>query len=70
MLRTIKASIDKDGKIELEEKVQLKSKRKALVTILEEETINEITLLSESSLSKDWDKPEEDEAWAHLQQAK
>ena len=28
--------------------------------------IPETMLLSESSLSKDWDTPEEDEAWANL----
>jgi hypothetical protein len=39
-----------------------------LVTILEEDSItDEITLLSEPALSKDWNKTIEDEAWAHLQ---
>ena len=28
--------------------------------------IPETMLLSETALSKDWDTPEEDEAWAHL----
>jgi hypothetical protein len=28
--------------------------------------VSETTLLSETSLSKDWDTPEEDEAWAGL----
>lgn len=28
--------------------------------------VNDITLASEKSLSKDWLKPEEDEAWKHL----
>lgn len=28
--------------------------------------IEDITLASEKSLSKDWLKPEEDEAWKHL----
>jgi hypothetical protein len=69
MLKTIKASIDKDGTVHLNETVKLNSKRKALVTILEEdsELVDEVTILSESPLSKDWDKPEEDKAWAHLQ---
>lgn len=26
----------------------------------------DITLLSEASLARDWDRPEEDEAWAYL----
>lgn len=71
MLKTIKASIDKDGTVHLDEEVKLKSKRKALVTIPEDDDIvDEITLLSESALSKDWNRPEEEEAWAHLQQGK
>lgn len=72
MLKTIKASIDKDGTVHLSEKITLKSKRRALVTILEEETnpVEEITILSEYSLAKDWNKPEEEQAWAHLQQVK
>lgn len=28
--------------------------------------VKDITLASEESLSKDWLKPEEDEAWGHL----
>ena len=28
--------------------------------------ISETMLLSEAALAKDWDTPEEDEAWAHL----
>ena len=31
--------------------------------------IHEEALLSEKVLSKDWNKDEEDEAWAHLQKA-
>ena len=30
---------------------------------------SETALLSESVLSMDWDRPEEDEAWSHLQLA-
>ena len=32
----------------------------------DEETIG-TALLSEASLAVDWDRPEEDEAWSHLQ---
>jgi hypothetical protein len=31
---------------------------------------NEALLLSEPALTEDWLRPEEDEAWAHLQQAR
>jgi hypothetical protein len=49
---------------------QLTAARKALVTILEDAPdarVPETALLSEQALAKDWDQPEEDEAWSHLQ---
>ena len=70
MIRTIEATIDEQGNVKLLEPVKLTSTRKALVTILEdapEVAVNETTLLSEPALAKDWDRPEEDEAWSHLQ---
>lgn len=44
--------------------------RRALVMILDEQPSDnaaETALLSETALAQDWDRPEEDEAWAHLQ---
>lgn len=70
MLRTVEAVIDKHGKVHLLEAIQLPEARKALVTILEDAPtmgISETALLSEPALAKDWDQPEEDEAWSHLQ---
>lgn len=71
MIRTIEATIDKDGRVHLSEPVQLPKARRAIVTILEEEprAIPSAALLSEESLAKDWNRPEEDEAWSHLDQA-
>ncbi len=67
MLKTIKASIDKNGHVHLDERVNLKSRKKALVTILDdEEIIPEITLVSQESLSIDWDNKDENKAWEHL----
>jgi hypothetical protein len=37
------------------------------VLILEEPGANDAAVLSERALAKDWDKPEEDAAWSHLQ---
>jgi hypothetical protein len=52
------------------EDVRLPCSRRALVTVLEEDLVpNETALLSEAAL-EDWDRPEEDAAWAHLQSAK
>jgi len=43
------------------------------VTILEERPgagALESALLSEAALADDWNRPEEDEAWSHLQQVR
>ena len=67
-MRTVEALIDEQGGVHLLEPVALKSKRRALVTILDEAPSNqsETALLSELSLAQDWNRPEEDAAWSHL----
>jgi hypothetical protein len=73
MIRTIEAVIDKGGAVRLLEPIALKESHRALVTILEDEPGTsgwEAALLSESSLAKDWNRTEEDEAWSHLQPAR
>jgi len=70
MIRTLEATIDERGTVLLMEGVELPGPRRALVTILEEEPpvpTNEAALLSEAALADDWSRPEEDEAWSHLQ---
>jgi hypothetical protein len=68
MIHTVEATIDTVGDVHLIEPIRLSGVRRALVTILDEppEAYN-IATLSEQALAKDWDRPEEDEAWAHLQ---
>lgn len=71
MIRTVEAIIDECGNVRLLEPVQLSSVRRAFVTILEEApvlSVNETALLSEPALAKDWNRPEEEMAWSHLQQ--
>jgi hypothetical protein len=71
MIRTVEAVIDELGNVKLLEPVQLTSTRRALVTILEDvpaAVANETALLSEPALSEDWNRPEEEAAWSHLQQ--
>jgi len=73
MIRTIEAVVDKHGVVRLLESVQLPAARRALVTILEEEPIAhvyETALLGEAALAEDWNRPEEDAAWSHLQRAR
>jgi predicted transcriptional regulator len=70
MIQTIEAVIDEQGKVQLLQNVRLPQVRRALVTILEEKpagTVSETALLSEAALAEDWNRPEEDEAWSHLQ---
>jgi len=70
MIRTLEAYIDDQGNICLLEPAELPRGRRALVTVLEEEPsapTAEVTLLSEPALAEDWNRPEEDAAWSHLQ---
>jgi hypothetical protein len=67
MLRTIEATIDENGEVRLNEPVKVSRPSRALLTILDAPVIDEVTLLSEPALA-DWNRPEEDEAWAYLQQ--
>jgi hypothetical protein len=72
MLRTVEAVIDAQGHVQVLEPISLPGARRALVTILEEEpgtSMHETALLSEAALAEDWNRPEEDAAWSHLQQA-
>ena len=72
MLRTIEAMIEADGNVRLLEDVSLQGPRRALVTVLDEpadEAPNATALLSEAALA-DWNRDEEDAAWAHFQQAR
>jgi hypothetical protein len=72
MLRTVEAIIDTQGHVHLLEPLSLTEARRALVTILDEEpatSMHETALLSEAALAEDWNRPEEDAAWSHLQQA-
>ncbi len=68
MIRTVEATIDEQGVVLLQEAISLSSTHRALVTVLEEEPhINATALLSEAALAEDWDRPEEEAAWSHLQ---
>ncbi len=73
MIRTVEALIDERGNVRLLEPVELSSARRAIVVILEDSPglgIHETALLSEQVLAEDWNRPEEDTAWSHLQRAR
>ena len=67
MLKSIEATIDVNGEVRLREPVRVEHPCRAIVTILDDPAIPETALLSEESLARDWQKPEEDAAWSHLQ---
>ena len=71
MLQAIEGIIDENGKLRILEKVTLPKSRRVIITILDEEPSDDavnLALLSESALARDWDRPEENEAWSHLAQ--
>ena len=72
MIQTLEAIVDEQGAVHLLEPVQLDRRHRALVTILADEPsdTHDTTLLSEAALAEDWNREEEDAAWAHLQQAR
>ncbi len=59
--KTILAQINMHGKVTLEVR-----KNSLVITPSDDLSGRELATLSEKSL-RDWDSPEEDEAWAHLQ---
>ena len=73
MIQTVEGVIDSNGVVRLLEPVDVGRPRRALVMILQElpEGDSRATaLLAEKSLAVDWNRPEEDLAWAHLQSVK
>jgi hypothetical protein len=70
MLQAIEAVVDEEGNVHLLSPVRLSVARRAIVTILDEQWISrvpETALLSEAALAEDWNRPEEEAAWSHLQ---
>ncbi len=69
MLKTIEVEIDSNGIIQPVHPCEKLPAGRGLLTLLE--PVNyETALLSQPALAEDWLKPEEEEAWAHLQPVK
>jgi hypothetical protein len=69
MLQAIEGIIDQHGRLRIPKSVKLPRRRRVIITILDEEppeANEDVTLLSEAALARDWARPEEDEAWSHL----
>lgn len=72
MIQTVEAIVDETGAVRLFVPLRLGRRYRALVTILSDNPSEEpeTALLSEAALARDWSRPEEEEAWSHLQQAR
>ena len=71
MLQTIEGYIDENGKLILPAHVDLPRWRRVILTILDElpaADVADLALMSETALAREWNTPEEDQAWAHLSQ--
>lgn len=72
MIQALEAEIDENGSVKLAKPVHLDRSHRALVVIMPDEASGdaECALLSEAALAEDWNNPDEDAAWQHLQQAR
>ena len=66
MKPTIEAEVDAEGNIRPREPLTLPPGSKLLITIVGGAAASETALVSEPSLAADWNRPEEDAAWADL----
>jgi hypothetical protein len=69
MRSTIEAEVDENGNIRPKKPVSLPPGSQLLITVLGRSGASETALLSEASLAADWNRPEEDAAWAGLEPA-
>lgn len=69
MLRTIEVEIDDAGQIHPLESVGRIPAGRGLLTLLSASP-NDVHRFSEDALAESWLRPEEDEAWTHLQPAR
>lgn len=68
MKRAIEAIVDDQGRVRLLEPVELHADQRVLVLVDENgRSASDVTRLSEPALAEDWERPEEEAAWSHLQ---
>lgn len=68
MTEVLEGYVDDRGEIKLPGHPHLIPGQRVLVTVSSASAC-ETALLSEAALARDWNRPEEDEAWSHLQPA-
>lgn len=70
-MKAVEAIIEPTGEVRLIAPLVVASPQRALVVILEDApTDRDAAFLSEAALAADWNRAEEDAAWAHLQPSK
>ena len=69
-LTAFEATVSPDGKFEAAMPLSLKKSTRAIITLLTDEEEVNLAAASETAWGKDWNNPDEDEAWASLQEAK
>lgn len=71
MIRSVEAFVDEHGEVHLLEPIRIGTRCRAIVTILADLSPEDGAIaparLSEASLAEDWNRPEEEAAWSHLQ---
>ncbi len=69
MSQNVEAIIDEQGQVRLLRPLRFPTARRAMVMILDDDPL-ESARVSEPALAADWNRPEEDAAWSHLQQGR
>ncbi len=63
----IEAEVDENGNIRPKEPISLPPGSQLLITVLDGSGTSETALLSQAALAAEWNRPEEDAAWADLE---
>ena len=69
MNQSVEAIVDEQGRVSLLKPLRFPSPRRAVVMIMDDDPL-ESARVSEPALAEDWNRPEEDAAWSHLQQGR
>jgi hypothetical protein len=69
MNQSVEAIIDEQGQVRLLRPLRFPTARRAMVMILDDDPL-ESARVSEPALAVDWNRPEEDAAWSHLQRGR
>lgn len=76
MIHTYQAIINQEGSVLPLKTLKFNEPKRAILIVFDKEfedsfyEKSDSYIMSESTLANDWNRPEEDEAWAYLNQAK